>query len=262
MHIDWWTVIFQAINFLILVWLLQRFLFKPVMRVIESRRQEVETAFQSAETAKREAEATEKDLQSRIEALAAERRKMVQEARNQIEKERTGAVDRAKKEAEEIVELARRKIEAERSDATENIKVQAAALAAEMAAATLEGSRSAAVTAEFADTVLNQLEIMSAEEKASLGVGGAGGWGVCVTAAHALDKETQARLETRLRNALGEAIAATFEIDNELIAGAEVAFPAAVMRLSWRDFLNGAQGLVMAADARKADGPSEESAGE
>ncbi len=37
MLIDWFTVVAQAINFLILVWLLQRFLFKPILGAIDER---------------------------------------------------------------------------------------------------------------------------------------------------------------------------------------------------------------------------------
>ena len=56
MQIDWWTLGLQAVNFLVLVWLLQRFLYKPVMRLIERRRQNVEKAFAEAEDARRKAE--------------------------------------------------------------------------------------------------------------------------------------------------------------------------------------------------------------
>jgi F-type H+-transporting ATPase subunit b len=37
MLIDWFTVAAQAINFLILVWLLKRFLYKPVLNAVDAR---------------------------------------------------------------------------------------------------------------------------------------------------------------------------------------------------------------------------------
>ena len=39
MRIDWWTFAFQTINVLVLVWLLSRFLFKPVAKIIADRQQ-------------------------------------------------------------------------------------------------------------------------------------------------------------------------------------------------------------------------------
>src|SRR3546814_21092072 len=43
MHFDWWTLALQTVNFAIPVWLLQRFLYKPVLRLIDSPRAEVAT---------------------------------------------------------------------------------------------------------------------------------------------------------------------------------------------------------------------------
>ena len=37
MEIDWWTLAIQTVNFLVVVWLLSRFLYRPVRRMIEAR---------------------------------------------------------------------------------------------------------------------------------------------------------------------------------------------------------------------------------
>ena len=44
MHLDWWTIALQTINFAILVWLLHRFLYKPVLRMIDARKAEIAAA--------------------------------------------------------------------------------------------------------------------------------------------------------------------------------------------------------------------------
>ena len=49
MSFDWWTFGLQVINFLVLVWLLQRFLYKPVRRIIEQRRELAGKALSEAE---------------------------------------------------------------------------------------------------------------------------------------------------------------------------------------------------------------------
>lgn len=245
MHIDWWTVLLQAINFLILVWLLQRFLFKPVTRIIEERRRATEEAFDKAAAAKQAAETTEAAYTRKIEALAAERRAMIQEARAQIEEERKETVEEAKTESEEIIEAARRTIAAERADALGALKRQAADLAADMAAATLEGSDSPAVTAGFLDVVADRVAALTEDERRALGVGGAGGWTIRVTTAHPLADGAEARFTDAVTKALGPQAAPAFAVDDALIAGVRVAFPAAVMRLSWRDHLDGARGLAI-----------------
>ncbi len=49
MKIDWWTLFLQTVNFLLLVWLLQHFLYKPVRAVFEKRRKLAEQALNKAE---------------------------------------------------------------------------------------------------------------------------------------------------------------------------------------------------------------------
>ena len=46
MKIDWFTVFAQVINFLILVWLLKQFLYKPILNAIEARENKVAGQFQ------------------------------------------------------------------------------------------------------------------------------------------------------------------------------------------------------------------------
>ena len=57
MHLDWWTIGLQTVNFAILVWLLHRFLYKPVLAMIDARKAEVRRQF-DARRDRREGEGT------------------------------------------------------------------------------------------------------------------------------------------------------------------------------------------------------------
>jgi F-type H+-transporting ATPase subunit b len=76
MLIDWFTVIAQVINFLILVYLLKRFLYKPVLKAIDDREKRIKGRLEEAEIQKKEAEeqhvkydALTQELKSKEEAL-------------------------------------------------------------------------------------------------------------------------------------------------------------------------------------------------
>ena len=56
MPIDWFTVIAQIINFLILVWLLKRFLYRPILDGIDAREHKIASVLSNAETQKKHAE--------------------------------------------------------------------------------------------------------------------------------------------------------------------------------------------------------------
>ena len=56
MHIDWWTLAFQTVNVLILVWLLARFFFRPVMAIVAKRQQEATRLIDDAAQARQAAD--------------------------------------------------------------------------------------------------------------------------------------------------------------------------------------------------------------
>ena len=53
MHLDWWTIGLQTVNFAVLVWLLHRFLYKPVLGVIDARKAELQRQYDDAESNER-----------------------------------------------------------------------------------------------------------------------------------------------------------------------------------------------------------------
>jgi F-type H+-transporting ATPase subunit b len=60
MTIDWWTLGLQTVNVLVLVWILARFLFKPVAKIIAERQEAAQDALDEAEAARAEAQAAER----------------------------------------------------------------------------------------------------------------------------------------------------------------------------------------------------------
>ena len=80
MLIDWFTVSAQAINFLILVWLLKRFLYRPVLAAIDAREKRIAQQLESAAKQQAEARAERDDFQRRSNALDQEREKILHAA--------------------------------------------------------------------------------------------------------------------------------------------------------------------------------------
>ena len=69
MLINWFTVFAQAINFLILVWLLKRFLYKPILHAIDEREKGIATQLAQAEAKVAEAQKERDDFQHKNEAF-------------------------------------------------------------------------------------------------------------------------------------------------------------------------------------------------
>lgn len=89
MTLDWSTFILEIINFLLLVWLLGHFLYKPVLNIINRRREEIEKQLHDAETARNEAESIKSKYEGRLTEWQREKDEAIKELHNEIDRERT-----------------------------------------------------------------------------------------------------------------------------------------------------------------------------
>ena len=101
MQIDWLTVIAQIVNFLILIWLLKRFLYQPVINAMDRREQRIAERLHNAELREQAAADTRLDYQHKIEALEQDRDALIKQAREAAESERRVLLDEARNEVAE-----------------------------------------------------------------------------------------------------------------------------------------------------------------
>ncbi len=102
MLIDWFTVIAQIVNFLILALLLRRFLYKPVLNAIEARKNKIAAEVQSAENLRIEAEKIKEEYKLKTEKLEDERNTMIAAAREEARMERERRMEEVKQETEAL----------------------------------------------------------------------------------------------------------------------------------------------------------------
>ena len=102
MLIDWFTVAAQIVNFLILVWLLKRFLYKPILDAIDAREKRIASELADADTKKAEAEKQRTDFEDKNKAFEQQRSALLGKATDDAKVERERLIDQAKKEAERL----------------------------------------------------------------------------------------------------------------------------------------------------------------
>jgi F-type H+-transporting ATPase subunit b len=98
--IDWFTVCAQALNFLILVWLLKRYLYKPVLAAIDAREKKVAQTLADAATQEKKARLASDELRNRNEAFDHERDGLMRKAANEGAAERQRLIDSARQESQ------------------------------------------------------------------------------------------------------------------------------------------------------------------
>jgi F-type H+-transporting ATPase subunit b len=102
MPIDWFTVVAQAINFLILVWLLKRFLYKPILHAIDEREKGIAAQLAEAEAKKAEAQKERDDFQHKNEVFDQARAALLKKAEDEAKVERQRLLDGARKDADAL----------------------------------------------------------------------------------------------------------------------------------------------------------------
>jgi F-type H+-transporting ATPase subunit b len=102
MPIDWFTVIAQAINFLILVWLLKRFLYKPILHAIDEREKGIATQLAEAEAKKAEAQQERDDFQHKNAVFDQTRAALLKKVADEAGGERQRLLDEAQKDADSL----------------------------------------------------------------------------------------------------------------------------------------------------------------
>ncbi len=102
MLIDWFTVGAQMLNFLILVWLMRRFLYKPILKAIDAREKLIAAELADAEAKKTEAKKESDDFQRKNENFEQERAQLLAKATNDAKAEGERLINEAKQAADRL----------------------------------------------------------------------------------------------------------------------------------------------------------------
>ncbi len=104
MSIQWYQLLFQIINFGILVFLLNRFLYKPIVKIIQQRQKKIEDSIKAAESTLKEKAKLEEIKKKAIETAEKEAVKIVEAAKKQAGVAGKKMIDSAKVQAEAEVD--------------------------------------------------------------------------------------------------------------------------------------------------------------
>ena len=114
MLIDWFTVGAQALNFIILVWLLKRFLYKPILNAVDAREKRIAAELADADARKTEAQRERDEFQRKSKEFDQQRAALLAKATDEAKAERERLLDDARKAADA---LSAKRQEALRADA-------------------------------------------------------------------------------------------------------------------------------------------------
>ncbi len=238
MSFDLTTFALEVLNFLVLVWLLQRFFYRPVLSVIERRRADGAAIVASAEALRGEAQALKTEYEARLAHAAEDRERAMAQLDGEIAVERARRLAAVDLEAE-AERVRREALEAgERSDRDAERERHALALAARFTARLLDRVAGPALEDKLVEMAQADLQSLDAGRRSALQAALArSGAGIKVLSAYPLDPARRAALSATLRAVAGPMPAPEFGEDPMLRAGLCITAGPWVLTASLRDEL-------------------------
>lgn len=224
MQIDWLTVIAQIVNFLVLVWLLKRFLYKPIVDAMARREARIASRLDEAVAREEAAEREAREFREKSEALEEARNEKLEEARAAASEEQRRLLGEARAEVDEQRERWLEEVRRERAELGN-------ALRREVAVASIDVARRA--LSDLADARLEErvvaafLDRLAESEDARRDLASGSDTGLRLTSSFEFGDEAR----TRLEEILGPSVDVEYERDESLICG--VALSGRGTKLEW-----------------------------
>jgi F-type H+-transporting ATPase subunit b len=122
MKFNFWTLAFQVINFIVLLVILRRILYKPVRAIIEKRRGIIEQKVRDAEQKEKEAQALKIRYEAELDSLPEQKARMFERIQQEADEERTKLMSRAREDALRVEEREKALLGAEKQVREAEIK--------------------------------------------------------------------------------------------------------------------------------------------
>ncbi len=238
MLIDWFTVGAQAVNFLLLVWLLKRFLYKPVLAAIDEREKRITAELQNADQKKAEALKEQTDFLHKNEEFQRQRRELLAEAANSGKAERDRLLETARKDTENLRSQSKKALRDELDKLNQHIGTLAVLEVFSIARKTLADLADTSLEERVTNAFIHRLHDMNGKQKVSLTAPLHSAPGpVLVCSAFELAAPQKMAIEKTVRSIFGEATGIGFETRPDLISGIELTANGQKIAWSIADYL-------------------------
>jgi F-type H+-transporting ATPase subunit b len=257
MLIDWFTVAAQGVNFLVLVWLLKRFLYKPVLAAIDEREKRIAAQLQDAEKKKAEALKEQTDFQHKNEEFDQQRIGLLSEATTAAKTERDKLMEASRKDADEL----RAKLQKGVHDEFENLNKKIGTLAQQevfsIARKTLSDLAGVGLEERMTEIFIQRLQGMNDQQRGDLKANlQASSKIALIRSAFNLPPQQRKAVEDAIKPLLNVETEITFETNPELISGIELAVNGQKIAWSIKDYLTSLTHSVSAVlDPKTASDP-------
>jgi F-type H+-transporting ATPase subunit b len=223
MSIDWFTFTAQIINFLVLVLLLRRFLYGPIVRTMQAREASMASRLEEAEQIREQAEAKTLQFEEKLKELETHREKSFQQVRDEADEHRHQLRQESRREVEQKRDEWLEAIDREREELLHEFRHQIGRLAADVARQTLSELATEDLEARMLDKFVTQIQDVDDQQQAVIQSYLQENPGdISVRTTFELSDQQRQQLRQLIRENFGQNLEISFDTAPELVCGVEL----------------------------------------
>jgi len=238
MLIDWFTVIAQAVNFLILVWLMKRYLYQPILNALDAREKRIAAELADADAKEAEALSEREEFKRKNDEFDRQRATMLSKATDEATAERQRLFDAARKDADSMRAKLQDTLGSEYRNLHEEFARRTQSEVFAIARKALKDLAGMSLEERMADVFIDRLHSLGSEEKKNLAaLLKSPDIPVLVRSAFDLAPAQLAAIEDAVKTTVATKAPVQFEIVPDLIGGIELIMHGHKVAWSIADYL-------------------------
>ncbi|MBK9170824.1 MAG: F0F1 ATP synthase subunit delta [Bryobacterales bacterium] len=238
MLIDWFTVGAQVVNFLVLVWLLKRFLYKPILDAIDAREKRIAAELADASTKQSEARKERDEFQHKNQEIDQQRDALLSKAADEARTERQRLIDEARRTADALRAKQKEALRREQISLNDEIARRTQAEVFAIARKTLMDLAGTSLEERMSEAFTRRLRDLSDEAKRGLAKAlRTSPDATLVRSAFDLPPDQRAAIQHALNETFSDEVHVRFETAPDVIGGIELTTNGRKVAWSIADYL-------------------------
>ena len=238
MLVDWFTVGAQALNFIILLWLLKRYLYKPILDAVDAREKRIAAELADADAKKAEARKERDEFQRKNETFDQQRTALLSKATQEASAERQRLLDEARKAADDVSAKRAKSLQSDAENLNQAVLQRTQQEVFAIARKTLTDLAGTSLEERMCDVFMDRLRKIDAKSKAVLAKAlTTASEAAVVRSAFDLPPAQRAAIQKALNETFSADVHVRFETAPNLVSGIELVTNGQKVAWSIADYL-------------------------
>ena len=239
MNINWFEIIVQMINFFILLFILQKLFYKPVIKAMEDRQERINNIRNEADRKREEADELIQEYEQNKKELEEKKEKMMDEAIKEADEKKESLLESYKEEAREKRESYINEVKEEKENFLNELRSTLGRSSVNIASKILETITEEELTDKIFKTFIKKIESLEKEkinEEIKLSKEE-----IILSSSETLSEKQKDTFEKTISDKFNDSIEIEYEVDEDLIKGFELKLESLTVHTNIKNYLKEAE---------------------